>query len=429
MGSNIVKTMWCRAPVALALAWVVTADAAAGSETPCSAYWNAPAVFVGRVDSIARSAPGRKITFSVIERFKGPAASALTLSLDSSSPCASRFRRGREYIVYAVPQGDALTIECGRTRDVEDGAADLSYARAVKGGTAPDGGISGQVVISRRDLAGKIVQPAQPAPDIAVRVSKDGADDRAITNQAGDFASASRGAGSYAIAVDTPSGYYLEASPAAVALRDAKACAQIDVRLSYDGRLAGRVIDSSGRAIAGLTVDVLTSNLAQKKVALTDRDGRFELTRMPPGKFVVGVASAAQTKSAKPARIYFPGQTTSTAATRVTIAEGARVQLPDFRLPASLGYVVVEGFVLDADGRPAEGAQVYLKGAGEGDRILGEPVAADFVGRFVVAALAGTEYAIFAERQRGSRVDSTDQIRFNPTESQKPITLLLRRRY
>jgi hypothetical protein len=421
--------MWCRAAVAVVLVCLVTDDAAAGNETPCSAYWNAPAVFVGRVDSIARSAPAPRITFSVIERFKGPPASALTLSLDSSSPCRSRFRQRREYVVYAVPRGAEFIIQCDRTRDVEDGAADLSYARAVKDGTAPDGGITGQVVISRRDLTGKTVLPAQPAPDVTVRVTKDGAEDRAVTNRAGDFGSASRGPGIYAITIDAPSGYYIEASPASVELRDAKACAQIDVRLSFDGRLAGRVIDSAGRAIAGLTVDVLTPNLAQRRVALTDRDGRFEVTRMPPGKFVVGVASAAHTASAKTARVYFPGQVTAAAATRVTIAEGARVQLPDFRLPASIRYVVVEGFVLDADGSPAEGAQVYLKGGGEGDRIVGAPVAADFVGRFAVAAFAGTEYAIFAERKRGSRVDSTDQIRFNTTELPKAITLLLRRRY
>jgi len=421
--------MWCRVSVAVALVWMVTDDVAARNETPCSAYWNAPAVFVGRVDSIARSASARRITFSVVERFKGPAASALTLPVDSSSPCASRVRQGREYVVYAVPQGPELTIQCDRTREVEDGAADLSYARAVQDGTAPAGGISGQVVIARRDLAGKIVQAAQPAPDVAVRVTKDGADDRAITNRAGDFSSASRGPGSYTIAIDAPSGYYVESAPAAVELRDAKACAQVDVRLSYDGRLAGRVIDASGRAIAGLTVDVLTPNLAQRRVALTDRGGRFELTRMPPGTFVVGVVSSAQTKTPKPARMYFPGQVNAAAATRVAIAEGARVQLPDFRLPATIRYVVVEGFVLDADGSPAEGAQVYLKGASEGDRIVGEPVAADFVGRFAVAALAGTEYAIFAERKRGSRVDSTDQMRVNANETPKPLTLVLRRRY
>ena len=43
------------------------------------------------------------------------------------------------------------------------------------------------------------------------------------------------------------------------------------------------------------------------------------------------------------------------------------------------------------DVRP-KARSVYLKGAAEGDRIVGEPVAADFVGRFVVAALAGTDY-------------------------------------
>jgi len=421
--------MLLRTAVAFAAASAIAQNATAGIETPCSAYWNAPTVFVGRADAIARSASGRRITFTVIERFKGRSASALTLSIDSSSPCASRFRQGREYIVYAVPLGEELTIECGRTRDVEDGAADLSYARAVKDGTAPNGGISGQAVVSQRDFAGKIVQPAQPAPDVTVRVVKDGNEDRTVTNQAGDFASPSRGPGTYAIAIDVPDRYYVESSPSAVELRDAKACAQIEVRLAYDGRLAGRVIDSSGRAIAGLTVDVLTANLAQRKVALTDRNGRFALASMPPGRFVVGVASAAQTRSGKPSRIYFPGQASSTGAARVTIGEGERVQLPDFRLPASIMYVVVHGFVLDADGSPAEGAQLYLKGAGEGDRIVGEPVATDFVGRFAVAALAGTEYAIFGERKRGSRVDSTDPVRFTPSESQKPITLVLRRRY
>src|SRR5262245_55099581 len=144
--------MLFRAAAALAMASVIAEDAAARSETPCSAYWNAPTVFVGRVESITRSSSERKITFTVVERFKGRGASALTLSVDSSSACAQRFRQGREYIVYAVPQDEELAIECSRTRDVEDGAADLSYARSVADGTVPDGGVSGQVVISQRDL-------------------------------------------------------------------------------------------------------------------------------------------------------------------------------------------------------------------------------------------------------------------------------------
>ena len=41
-----------------------------------------------------------------------------------------------------------------------------------------------------------------------------------------------------------------------------------------------------------------------------------------------------------------------------------------------------------------------MKGTSEGDRIVGEPVAADFVGRFTVAALAGRDHIVFAERKR-----------------------------
>jgi hypothetical protein len=421
--------MLFRPVTAIAMALSVAGNVSAAIETPCSAFWNAPTVFAGRADSIVRTAAGRRVTFSVIERFKGRAASALVLAIDSSSPCASRFKQGREYLVYAVARDEELTVECARTRDVEDAAADLSYARAVIDGSAPAGTISGQAVVTRRDLAGTIVERPRPATGVAVRVSKDGVEDRSVTNHAGDFSIVSRGPGRYSFAIDVPNGYYLETLPAAVELRDTRACAQTDVRLSYDGRLAGRMVDAAARPVAGLTVNLFTTNLAQRRVALTDRDGRYEIAGLPPGKFVVGVASAVQSRTGKPARVYFPGQVSASAATRVALGEGQRIELPDFRLPAAVKYVAVQGFVLDADGRPAENAQVYLKGASEGDRIVGEPVTVDFVGRFAVAALAGAEYVMFAERRRGSRVDSSDQTRFTPADAQKPITLVLHRRY
>ncbi len=121
------------------------------------------------------------------------------------------------------------------------------------------------------------------------------------------------------------------------------------------------------------------------------------------------------------------------AATRVGLAAGEHLGLADFRLPADQSYVPVSGVVFDADGMPAEGARVYLKGVGEDDRIVSEPVAVDFVGRFVIAALAGTDYLLFAERSRpegrSSRMDSTDQLRLTAVEGLKPVRLRLERRY
>jgi hypothetical protein len=117
----------------------------------------------------------------------------------------------------------------------------------------------------------------------------------------------------------------------------------------------------------------------------------------------------------------------------VAAAAGARVALGDFRIPAQWKFVTVAGVVFDADGRPADGARVYLKGAEDDDHILAEPAIADMSGRFVIAALAGHHYRLFAERPgpsgRLSRVDSSDQVRITPVEGVKPVRLTLERRY
>jgi hypothetical protein len=452
-----------RQALLMTLALASAADASAQRlESPCVAYWRAPAVFVGRVESIARVAAGRQIVFTIVERFRGPETSALTLAVDPKSACAGSFRTGREYFVYADRDRDgrSFVVRCARTTDVENGAADHEYARSVKEGRAPPGTISGQVVIVHRDLAGRVVKPPRPAADVSVRVSQGGAEDRIVTNQAGDFSVASRGPGAYAIALDVPERFVLDAAFAALdaafaaldaafaamdaapaganaagavkpgaELREARDCAEVELRLLYDGRVAGRIVDAQGRPVAGLTVDVATPSLSQSRRASTDRDGRYAFAKLPPGRFVIAVEGRSTTPGGKPSRVFLPGTNAAGAAAPMIVGEGGHVQAPEFRLPASVKYVAVHGFVLDADGTPAEDARVYLKGAGEGDRIVGEPVVVDFVGRFVVAALAGTEYSIFAERTRGSRVDSAEPIRVVPAEGQKPITLTLHRRY
>jgi 5-hydroxyisourate hydrolase-like protein (transthyretin family) len=405
-------------------------------ERPCTAFWNAAAVFTGRLDSIQRTSGGRRVTFTILERFRVPAdpresgARTMDLDLPSTTPCASRFRRGREYLVYAGRDGEGLSLaHCSRTREIEDAAADLSYARSVLDGSAPAGTINGRVVVSVRDLSGRVAGSPQPAAGVAVRVASGGRHDETLTNDAGDFTLSSSGPGPRRLAVDVPHGYYGESTSAAIELRDPRACGDVELRLAPDGRVAGRVVDSRGRPVAGLTIELSTINLARTRLAVTNRDGRYELTRLPAGRFVVGVATGAPGRSGEAPRVFLPGVSTAALAARFIVGEGERLEAPELRLPLSVKYVAISGFVLDAEGTPAEGAQVYVKGANEGDRIVGKPVAADFVGRFTVAALADSDYVLFAERRRGSRVDSSDQIRLMSSAVEKPIHLFLHRRY
>ncbi len=93
----------------------------------------------------------------------------------------------------------------------------------------------------------------------------------------------------------------------------------------------------------------------------------------------------------------------------------------------------IAGVVFDAEGVPAEGARVFLKGVAENERIVSGPVTADFMGRFVIAARAGVDYRLFAERPRldgrTSRVDSADVLRLTAADGLKPVRLTLKRRY
>jgi hypothetical protein len=215
-----------------------------------------------------------------------------------------------------------------------------------------------------------------------------------------------------------------------VTLPDARACAEVDASLFDDGRLEGRVVDVKGRPLAGLTLEVAQAGGGTRRM-VTDRDGRYAMARIPAGRFTLSVPPAplADVRS----RVIFPGRSASPTATRIALAQGERKQLSDFVIPADRAFVVLSGVVLDAGGVPAEGARVFLKGASEDDRIVSEPVIADFMGRFAIAARAGIEYGLFAERPRpGGRVsgvDATSTHRVTAADGLAPVRLVLAPRY
>ena len=287
------------------------------------------------------------------------------------------------------------------------------------------GFISGTVSVFARTLTGKYVGTSSFPPAITVTVSHDDATDTTVTER-GAFRVASRGAGTYRVSVSVPEQFYSEAPETTVTLRDTRSCAHVGVALHDNGHVTGRVVDSAGRPVAGLTMDLGTTGSGQGRRTVTDRGGRYALTRIPTGRFLLSVPGGSS-------RIFFPGVDTMAAARRVSVGAGERVNLADFKIPAHEKYIAVSGAVFDADGAPAEGARVYLKGAGEHEQIISEPVTVDFMGRFVIAARAGMDYWLFAERSRlagrSARADSTDQVRLTVIDGMKPLRLTLARRY
>ena len=203
--------------------------------------------------------------------------------------------------------------------------------------------------------------------------------------------------------------------------------------LHDDGHVAGRVLDAKGMPVAGLTIEVGVAS-ARGVRAVTDRNGGYEVSKLPAGRYTLSIPPApASASGMRPMRVFHPGVDVPARATIVNLTAGQRSVLPDLRLPAQQEYAAISGVVLDATGGPAEGARIYLKGASEGERIVSEPVIADFMGRFIIAARVGGDYILFGERprpgERPGRVDSTDPLPLTAAPNMKSVRLSLQRRY
>jgi hypothetical protein len=414
-------------------------------EPPCSAYWTAAAVFVGRVDGVTRTPGGRTVAFSVRQSFRGVSSSTVDVTIGPAGQrCSLSLRSGQEYLVYAQRSegtGGLTTSVCAGTREVSDAATDLSYVRSIQLAnraaaveSAPAGHIGGQVLLVPRTLTGANAGSARGLPGATIVMTCGSVSETVTTNEAGDFLFPSRGPGRFTVSVVAGDRYYSDELPAIVELRDARACAVVDRRLSDNGRIKGRVIDATGRPIPGLTIDLTTAIGAPSRRTITDRSGWYEFSRVPSGRFLIGVdISPRRTRAQRSLQLVHARTDKSASAKRVTLAAGSIVELADFTVPAHLRFVTISGVVLDADGLPAERARVYLKGAEDDDEILAEPATTDRAGRFLIAALADARYRLFAEGDRSDgmvrRVDSTDPIVVTVSDHINAVRLSLRRRY
>ena len=402
---------------------------------PCEAYWAADAVFVGRVTAVRRVGTARMVSLTVVDGFRGVAESSVDALMDTSaSPCRVSFRIGGEYVIYATRSaGGGLSIVCPRTREVEDAGSDLAYARDIRGGKPAPGFIGGRVLVSPLNLSGKPVAPPTPAAGITVTVARDTVSETAVTDAGGEFRVPIQAHGSYRVTVDVPQRFYSSTRETVVAISDPRGCASVSAMLHDDGRVAGRVVDTKGTPVAGLTIEVGVAS-ARGVRAVTDRNGNYEVARLPAGRYTVSIPPApASGNGTRAVRVFHPGVDASSRATKITLTAGQRAVLPDLTLPSHQEYAAISGVVLDATGSPAEGARIYLKGAGEDERIVSEPVIADFMGRFVIAARVGVDYVLFGERprpgERSGRVDSTDPLALTATPNMKSLRLSLHRRY
>jgi hypothetical protein len=153
-------------------------------------------------------------------------------------------------------------------------------------------------------------------------------------------------AGKYQVSVALPAGYSslfnLEATTRELQVTRAGCSAEVDLAVQLDGRVSGRLIGVGGEPAKDVRVSLVTVEsatkgvaLAETRIAFADKNSRFELEGLLPGRYVLGVGiwkDWASNETRVPPT-YFPGTRSLADATVIELGKGQKIGNLEIRVP------------------------------------------------------------------------------------------------
>ena len=437
---------------------VQTADACSCSisNAVCSAYWDTPLVFRGRVTGIKfvpdeppqervvngkltkTIGPGTlEVQFHVIENFRGNAGSETVIHTPSQGPaCGVQFRDGAEYLVYAHQQAreEWWTGSCTRTHEIinaeED--ADLAWIHGLK--TAQPGGtVFGTVTQLLPDFATNGYKN-QPLAGIPLRVQ--GPETRIVkTDNEGNFSAAGLPVGKYEVRPEYPDGLGPPA-PTVVSVRD-KGCAEVSFSAQPDGVVDGNILNADLTPAAGLYVRLKRAEenhagnwtLGNLYVATTDSAGHFRFEPVESGSYILGVnldfpAHGGSFRH----KNFYPGTVREDQAEIIHIVGAQHVQGLRYVLPPEperKDFPVKVRIVLP-NGLPAANASIELWNPQWPNLYWGSESKKDAAGWYTIELPEGELYNLFARAEgSGGQYPCGGPVAIVASANVKPVILVL----
>jgi uncharacterized surface anchored protein len=216
---------------------------------------------------------------------------------------------------------------------------------------AADGSVSGRVT----DQAGNPIQGA----GLNAQPMTGGGDGSAITDANGDYTIGGLAPGNYRVAA-AAAGFVFElyddtidfALATAIAVTSGADRPNTDFELSTGGGISGLVTDEIGSPLQGVFVEAsFVDGCCSNGGATTGPDGVYTILGLAPGSYRVFAFTSPTSLSGE----FYDNTSDLTAATPVTVAEGAVTPSIDFAL--SMGGSI-SGRVEDEAGNPIAGASV-----------------------------------------------------------------------
>ncbi len=412
------------------------------SGPPCQSYFQSDVVFVGTVRSITL-VPGTDFQARVRVEFEDAASSrgvegtSITVfTSDNDASCGYAFRRGERYVVYADRTKDAAQIRvsrCSRTRPLAEGAEDVNFF-ATFSTPAFGAHVSGSISHWDRDSVTGDPRNAGPVPNVVLTLSGSDRSFQTRTGQDGRYEFTGVPPGQYLLNGIAPPLFSSAPLKLVFELRDARACHQADFTIRYDSRIGGSIVGNDGRPVVNAIVEITpaekigTADYVPSEIATSDQGGNFELTEVPPGRYILGVnLSRGPDDVVSPTRFH-PDASAPTQATVFEVQAGERVRLDRMVIPPDPPAYRVSGRVTFPDGRPAAGVEVALEdGHQKWKRVAAEVrTGADGSFSFVVhEGLAYVANARYVAPLTPRRTQATASIPFVASEEKVKMLLMV----
>lgn len=399
---------WRTLLLILSISEMAFACSCAGERQACQAFGQSEAVFLGKVSAINEGfynlppgrAMGRRVTFDVLESFRGTGDLRIKLVTGiGGGDCGYPFKAGGVYLVYAY--GNAYsTLEtniCTRTAPVERAGDDLTFLRSLSA-KGPEGRVFGYVA-SSRPLRWEQYTGKGAIAGVRVWLESNGEKLKTVTDSRGEYEFAGLLPGNYRIWADLPG---LGGGEGRDVVLPSKACAQ-EVFIARElGSISGVIRNAEGQPAKNIWVELLRPS-DRKRIGVgdgfTDENGNFTIQNVPQGSYLMGVHVRHTPSGTKYLwmpyeRSYYPGAKDPDSAQLVTVESGQPVTGIDWKLGPALKQRVIRGIVLGPDDKPASPVFVELKVEGYEDNAALAETKGD--GKFSLEGLIGLQYFIQA---------------------------------
>lgn len=266
-----------------------------------------------------------KVTLSVSELFRGAVVGTFVVRTGPGD-CGYPFEVGHEYLVFAnESQGNVTVTICSATQPSKMAVARIEQLRAFRDGTTlPDVyGFVGTHPL-RSDQVGW--EQVQPMVGLTVTARSDSGEYRVQTADNGLYGFHGLPRGQYRLSVAAPPGRLALWGGGAEhpGTGSGSPCA-MNFEVFWDGLISGRIVGRDGQPTSGMITAQHAGPEPADFFGAQVKDGRFEILRLPPGRYRLMFSPiVADRPAGQP--VYYPGTQARDAAALIEVGEGAHVE-------------------------------------------------------------------------------------------------------